>query len=189
MRVELTKDDAAVVRAALTSLHEGDAHPRAERAGSLRAIFEVPERVAAEVREHVYPYMVRTEGEAVGPEYADEDKARADAEAWTARWANIAGVARRYEVVNVDPPRREHLLTCPKCGGTTIGYAENCVDYRTPSGQTVRDDGGGEVAVYWSSDGTGESGDSDPGLFCDNWEGGGCGVPIDLPDGWEVDYQ
>lgn len=36
---------------------------------------------------------------------------------------------------------------------------------------------------------TGESGDSDPGLFCDNYDGGGCGAPIDLPDGWEVDWR
>lgn len=89
--------------------------------------------------------------------------------------------------IAIVPPIVERLLTCPECGGTVFGYAENCVDYRTPGGQEIRDDGG-VVAVDWHADGTAESGDSEPGLFCDHWRGGGCGVAIDLPEGWEVVY-
>jgi hypothetical protein len=54
---------------------------------------------------------------------------------------------------------------------------------------TVYPEGGGEVVVYWSADGTADSGDSDPGLFCDDWRGNGCGAAIDLPDGWEIGWQ
>jgi hypothetical protein len=82
---------------------------------------------------------------------------------------------------------RGHELTCPECDGTVFGFKEGCVDYRTPSGQAADGDGG-TVTVYWAADGTAESGDAEPGLFCDDWRGGGCGVAIDLPDGWEVVY-
>ncbi len=37
--------------------------------------------------------------------------------------------------------------------------------------------------TVWTED------DGEPGLFCDNYDGSGCGAPIDLPDGWEVDWR
>jgi hypothetical protein len=182
MRVTLTDDEAREVAGWLRALH-------ADNTRAMAARFDPPERVTAEVREHVYPYMVRERGQTGNEaEYADEAEARAMAAAWTDRWANVEGSDRRYEVVTVNPPRRERLLTCPDCGGTTFGYREGCEDYRTPSGQKVYDDESGTVSVYWSADGTAESGDNDPGLFCDDWQGQGCGVAIDLPDGWEIDY-
>jgi len=51
--------------------------------------------------------------------------------------------------------------------------------------------GSKDGAVWLASygwDAVGED-DGEPGLFCDNYDGGGCGAPIDLPDGWEVDWR
>lgn len=80
--------------------------------------------------------------------------------------------------------------TCPDCGNQGFSYMEGCVDYRSGEEHGHPDGtGGGVVTVYWSIGGTDESGDDDPGLFCDHYRLGGCGANIDLPDGWEVDYQ
>jgi hypothetical protein len=90
-----------------------------------------------------------------------------------------------------DPPERltavivDDVPTCPRCGNATISYVEGCEQY-WPHGLSA------DGAVWLDTigwDGIGESGDSDPGLFCDNYDGGGCGAPIDLPDGWEVDWR
>lgn len=70
--------------------------------------------------------------------------------------------------------------TCPKCGGQTFGYEEGCTDYR--SGDEA---GPGYVRCTWSADGTAESGDSDPGWFCDHYRGGGCGQVVTIPDSVE----
>ncbi len=50
--------------------------------------------------------------------------------------------------------------------------------------------GSKDGAVWLASygwDAVGED-DGEPGLFCDNYDGSGCGAPIDLPDGWEVEW-
>ena len=76
------------------------------------------------------------------------------------------------------------IPTCPLCGGQQFGYMEGCVDYRTPD-----DAGPGYVRCFSHCDGTADSGDSDPGWFCDNWQGGGCGAPVSIPDGIEERYD
>lgn len=95
----------------------------------------------------------------------------------------VPGSERVTAIINDDGE-----LACPLCGGTIFGYAEGCMDYRSPGGQR-RDEHGGEVTVYSHADGTADSGDSDPGLFCDDWLGEGCHAAIDLPEGWEIDFQ
>lgn len=83
----------------------------------------------------------------------------------------------------------EMVPTCPACGCQEFSYEEGCSQY-WPHGQSLGDADGGVIwldTIGW--DGIGESGDGDPGLFCDHYRGGGCGAPIDLPDGWEVDYR
>lgn len=75
--------------------------------------------------------------------------------------------------------------TCPACGGQTFGYEENTIEYRFPSGN---DPEHGVVGVVWDVGCSADSGDGDPGLFCDHYRGAGCGAPIDLPDGWEIEY-
>ncbi len=74
--------------------------------------------------------------------------------------------------------------TCPRCGGQNFGYEEGCYQYSPPG--SVEDGTVFVASIGW--DGIGESGDGEPGLFCDHYRGGGCGAPIDLPDGWEVEW-
>src|SRR2546429_8596502 len=80
----------------------------------------------------------------------------------------------------------DDVLRCPLCGNSDFGYIEGCQDYRTPGGQ---DDEKRLVTVHWHADGTGETGDSNPGLFCDNYREGGCGRAITLPDEWDIDFD
>lgn len=74
--------------------------------------------------------------------------------------------------------------TCPECGCQTFSYEESTWQF-WPFEQSVPDNnGGGHVTVYsigW--DGIGD-GDGKPGLVCDPVRGGGCGVGIELPEGW-----
>lgn len=126
MRVELDDREAELVRAALASLAEGDAHERAEECGPLALKFRAVERLTATI---------------------------------------VDGVAR-----------------CPGCGNEEFGYYEGTDQYWTPSAN-----GEGVVSVYsrgWDSIG---EGDGQPGLFCDDWSGNGCGSPIDLPGDWDID--
>jgi hypothetical protein len=76
-------------------------------------------------------------------------------------------------------------LRCSACGNDEFGYIEGCQDYRVPRGQ---DPEAKTVAVYWSADGTADSGDSIPGLFCDHYRGGGCARPVRLPDDWDIEW-
>lgn len=74
--------------------------------------------------------------------------------------------------------------TCPKCGGQTFCYLEGTWQHWAPGPV-----GDGLVTLYsygWEAIG---DGDSDPGLICDPYEGGGCGSPIDLPEGWEIAWD
>lgn len=82
---------------------------------------------------------------------------------------------------------RDGVLVCSDCGNDTFAYEENCVDYRRPGGQ---DPVAHTVTVKWAIDGTGESGDSNPGLICDTYgiDSNGCGRPITLPSDWEIDH-
>lgn len=76
---------------------------------------------------------------------------------------------------------------CPRCGGEEFGYVEGTAQY-WPHGMTEE-----ETETVWLDtigwDGVDEVGDGQPGLFCDHYRGGGCGAPIDLPEGWGVDYR
>ena len=45
------------------------------------------------------------------------------------------------------------------------------------------------MSVIWEIGGTTETGDGTPALFCDNYQGEGCGRPVTLPDGWEIAYD
>lgn len=78
------------------------------------------------------------------------------------------------------------IAVCPECGNSEFGYEEGVTEYRTPG--TNKD---GSVSVVWSIGAGGESGDCDPGLVCDNYGGyaKGCGKPVVLPEGWELEYD
>lgn len=73
---------------------------------------------------------------------------------------------------------------CPRCGNGAFSYEEGCSQY-WPFG-TAEDGAVFCDTIGW--DGIGESGDGEPGLFCDHYRYSGCGAPIDLPDGWEVEF-
>lgn len=79
----------------------------------------------------------------------------------------------------------EGTLVCGACGNDEFSYEEGCRDYRTFGGQSAEDQ---TVTVCWHSDGTADTGDDDPGLICDPYSSGGCGKPVDLPEGWDVTY-
>jgi hypothetical protein len=77
------------------------------------------------------------------------------------------------------------VVRCPECGNNEFGYQENCVDYRTFGEQKPEKR---TIYVVWHIDGAGESGDDNPGLICDPYQSPGCGRPIELPEGWEVEF-
>lgn len=108
----------------------------------------------------------------------------------SADWTALDRLAERL----TPPERLTAILSdvdgapiCPRCGGGEFGYEEGTAQY-WPHGMTDATTG-----VVWLDtigwDGVDETGDGQPGLFCDHYRGGGCGAPIDLPDGWEVEFS
>lgn len=173
MRVEISTEDAATVIRALS--HAG---PPADRIAEL---FKERERPTAVLMP-------------VGAEQGTPGN-------WTAEDDNGAAVRLHPEhgwiFVHDHEQGRPSLTlvpTCPECGGQSFGYEEGCSQYWTPgengADENGADENGGTVFVEtigW--DGIGDSGDGDPGLFCDNYRGGGCGTPIEMPDGWEMEWS
>lgn len=188
MRVDLTTEDLGLLRRVLTFTEDNGEDAGREfdldefgRMSALRVVtLAEPERLLAELR----------------PAGIGEMTFRCVACDQPITWA---GGAWRHEArdldlahpAEADPVDDRRIPHCPKCGNTGFSYEEGCTDYRPgEEGGEPDDDGeGGTVSVTWEIGGTGESGDSDPGLFCDHYRFGGCGAPIDLPDGWEIDYR
>lgn len=175
MRITLSDDEATALCGVLDNLwadpYVGDLCKR------------LADRIMAEGAASLTAILSPMAGDGHGPECEDCGAAiEADGDGW--RHADV--------MTAFDHPADPGPLvpTCPACGNQAFSYMEGCIDYRPGDEVGVTDgDGGGTVTVWWSVDGTAESGDGDPGLFCDNWRHGGCGAPIDLPDGWEVEFQ
>lgn len=167
MRVEIHPGDAAIVASALRAVpggYEGD---------RLAALFEPPEPVAAILlpRGAVLLGGVWTaEDDEGAPVYLHPDHG----------WLPRVDTGEPVGHVTVVP-------TCSRCGGQTFGYEEGTYQYWSP-GDVVPDDQGGTVGL-WSEgwDGVGD-GDGQPGLMCDPYRGG-CGAPIELPEGWEIAWD
>jgi len=92
-----------------------------------------------------------------------------------------AGFAISEPVRSVDAifDRTEGLVRCPECGSSTFDYQENVIEWRRFGDQ---DEEAQTVTVVWDM-GDHSDGDGDPGLICAH-----CGVAINLPEEWEVDY-
>lgn len=167
MRVELSNDDAEMIAAALRRCDESDALV------ALADRFVPPERLTAVL----LPEGVKLPE--VGPPVAECEGCAGEIHSHPAH-----GWIHSFDTDHPAEPG-ELVPTCPRCGGQSFGYLEGNEQYWPPS--SVEDGVVFVDTIGW--DGIGESGDSDPGLFCDEWQGGGCGAPIDLPDGWEVEFS
>jgi hypothetical protein len=165
MRVTLDETDAERVRSALLCLHGGAEIDR------LAGLFTPVERVTAEVREHVYPFVLTYKGQPTADAFYET---RESAEA-------AIGGYHHYDVATIDPPKRQTLLTCPDCGSTTFRVDEDYGTTRTMAGNEADGEGG---VLAFNGDFEWYEGDNDPGEICD-----GCEAPIDLPEGWEIDYR
>lgn len=192
MRLDgITEEDARLVRVILRA--NADLEPNPEDRDRLRKLadrFNPPERVTAEVRDNVYTHGLYRVSFADGrvldtPMFVAQFTSEAEAEEVRAAHYSPDTLAVRplpeaYEATE---------LTCPACGGTMFSYEEGCSQY------WPGDEDGADVdakVVHLNSigwDGIGESGDGEPGLFCDSYRGGGCGRGIDLPEGWDYDFD
>lgn len=178
MRVELADADAEMIRRCIESYKGSDSAPEFSELDRLAGLVTPPERLTA---------ILMPEG--VTRHTPDS--------CWLAECDDCGEPIRRHPdhgwIHAFDTDHSADLgdlvPTCPRCGGQDFGYEEGATEYRWGNGSHPNGYGGGTVAVVWEIGCSGESGDDDPGLFCDNWRGGGCGAPIDLPDGWEVDFQ
>lgn len=177
MKIELSDAEAERVASALRCLHGG------EEINRLAAMFEVAGkgRTTASEQEHHFTHGIfhadAKDAYDMHSHFTSEEEAEQARAA--IHWAD------RYVVRPLPVPYTETLLTCDNCGNTTFGYEESLSNYRSPGGQDAE---AKTVTVLWSSNGDSD-GDSDPGLFCDNYEGGGCGLAVDLPDDWDIGWD
>ncbi len=78
---------------------------------------------------------------------------------------------------------QDGVLHCGRCGSADhIRYEESVIEWRD-----VASNQDGEINVTYDGSNTSD-GDGVPGLICSTSEGG-CGHPIELPDGFELTYD
>lgn len=76
-------------------------------------------------------------------------------------------------------------LFCPACGQTMFSYMEK-VSHYWPFLSQEQDN---HVVLVDGMYETFEDGNGNPGLFCDNLNGNGCGRRVAVPLGWEIEWD
>lgn len=170
MRVDLTPDECATIRRALS--HAGSP------ADAIAAKLTPPERLTAVLM----PKGAERDAEG---RWTAEDNDGAAIRLHKYGWLPV--IDRGVPVV-----LRPLVPTCPACGCQQFSYEEGCLQYWPHGISKPNEDVPNRGVVFLTTigwDGIGESGDGEPGLFCDHYRYGGCGAPIDLPAGWEMEWS